>query len=916
MTIPVPLPEVPEPTTREVQKYLRERRIPRTAINITMGRAALRREKQLEQLPKGRDISIAQSDAPRQVIYGQARVGGVFSFAAISADNTKFYTVITVSGHEVESIEQIYLDDWRIDFAAVPGWSSAFVKVDGTTLYNADLYLEKNLGDDAQSALPNLVAEAIGWTPNNIQAGCAHVGLFWRWNAEIFGDGLPEVGFLVKGKQVYDPRTETTYWSDNAALCIADYLTDTRFGLGESWDRIDEDNLIAAADICDEVVSLLAGGTEKRYTCNGYFTSNESHEEILRRMAQAIGGNITYSGGKWRIWPAAWRAAALTLTEDDIVSDVAIETLVSRKSLFNRVRGTFVSAADRYQVVDYPPVVNSTYLTEDGSEELWEEINYHFVQSSATAQRLSKIELERVRQGIRVSFTAKLRALPLQVPETVALTLARYGWSSKTFEVENMEVIERQDGANSGIVVNLSLKESASGVYDWNSGNETLYDVAPNTSLPNPFVVQVPSGLTLESGTDHLYRRGDGTVFTRLYVTWDAVTDGFVLSGGSIEAQYKRSADSVWTPLSPIDPASDFFYILDVEDGVYYDCRIRFVNALGVKSAWFPEFAHLVVGKTAAPSNVTQIIGTVADYGIALAWTAVTDIDLKFYELREGNSWEDSEFVDYVQANKYRLLTRVAGSYTFLVKAIDTSDNPSATAASVTVTISAPAMLSGTFSFDGGDAVLTWASTPGSFAIKDYEVYFYDPFESGIPIGETRSTTIRVRAAWVDLRRFWIVARDIAGNESSPLNIDITVLRADRVATLTSEVIDNNVLLRWTAPPSGSLPIARYRILRGAVYESAVLLGSSDTTFKAYFEMVAGSYTYWVVPEDTAGNLGIEAPVAALVSEPPDFELQTNAALDPNDADTLDSIIIEGQFIRVPEGGGFFDLWSYLRGGP
>ena len=56
---------------------------------------------------------------------------------------------------------------------------------------------------------------------------------------DVFPRGLLTFSAIVKGKKVFDPRTSTTAWSANAALCLRDYLT-SDYGLGANSDEIND----------------------------------------------------------------------------------------------------------------------------------------------------------------------------------------------------------------------------------------------------------------------------------------------------------------------------------------------------------------------------------------------------------------------------------------------------------------------------------------------------------------------------------------------------------------------------------------------------------------------------------------------------------------------------------------------------
>jgi hypothetical protein len=159
-------------------------------------------------------------------------------------------------------------------------------------------------------------------TPNAWTAECLLLGktcVFLRLNYDVkyFAGGVPTISFLVHGKNdISDPRTSppTVGYTENVALIIADYLTDTTWGfkalLGT---EVPIPQLIAAANICDEQVALAIGGTEPRYSCNGHFNLTLKRGEVLQNLLTACAGRISYSGGQFVIYPAAWPGVSFLL---------------------------------------------------------------------------------------------------------------------------------------------------------------------------------------------------------------------------------------------------------------------------------------------------------------------------------------------------------------------------------------------------------------------------------------------------------------------------------------------------------------------------------------------------------------------------------------------------------------------------
>jgi hypothetical protein len=200
-------------------------------------------------------LTVRQAVAPRRVIYGSVRAGGIITFIALDSTGQYLYLVITLTGHEVSAINTMYFDNIPI---ALDGNGDATNVTSGNGLnYYGYVHAEKNLGTTGQSAFAGLVAATVGWTTAHRQRGCAGVYVRLKFNASLF-NGLPNITFDIDGRKCYDPRSTSTYFTQNVALCINDYLTSTDFGLGVDYaSRIDATLLSAAANCCDESVATI-----------------------------------------------------------------------------------------------------------------------------------------------------------------------------------------------------------------------------------------------------------------------------------------------------------------------------------------------------------------------------------------------------------------------------------------------------------------------------------------------------------------------------------------------------------------------------------------------------------------------------------------------------------------------------------
>lgn len=332
------------------------------------------------------------------------------------------HVVIVLAAHEVEEIEDIFFNDGIVALDG-NGDATADPYKQGSTVY-ASVY--KHLGTASQLADTVLVANSSGkWSSGHRLRGLAYVHAQLRFDEKAYASGLPNISALIKGRKVYDPRTEETEWSENAALCILDYVT-SEFGLNATLDEIDLNSFIAAANICDEEVDTI-DGTESRYTCNGVVDLAAKPRDILEDMLSSCAGFLTYTGGKWRLKVGAYNAPMYTLEAQHAREAVMLKPHRSRRSLINTVRGAFISPDHQWQPTDYPEISNSAYVTQDGDEQTAATLDLPFTQSSTMAQRIALIALEQNRRQKQILFPSNLVGFQLAAGNTIAVDLPRFG---------------------------------------------------------------------------------------------------------------------------------------------------------------------------------------------------------------------------------------------------------------------------------------------------------------------------------------------------------------------------------------------------------------------------------------------------------------------------------------------------------
>lgn len=608
--------------------------------------------------------------APREIVYGKVRKGGTYAYIAKSGTNQDLHLVIMLAGHEVEALEEIYFGD-ELAFNAAGTAQGRFVGFATVTKY---------LGTSGQTADANLIAAFPGvWTSDHRLRGIAYIYIKLTFNADVYRS-VPNISAVIKGKKVFDSRTSITAWSDNAALCTADYLNDSTYGLGAPHGtEIPAAELNAAANTCDELVSIPPSGTEKRYTCNGVISSSEEPQRSLEALLSAMQGSCIFSGGQWIIKAGAYEAPTLTLDENDLRGRMKVQPRRQRRELFNSVRGIYRGEKTQWQPADFPPLKGTTFITQDNGETIWHDVALPFTVTETMAERLAKIELYAAREQISVEYPCSLKALQRRAGDTIGITNTRTGWTNKPFFIADWDFATFGDDADAPILgCLLRLRETSAAVYDITAGEQTLVNSSPDSALPTPFTVGAITGLALTSTGEQLLDL-DGTVIPRIKVTWDAVTDEFVKSGGRIEVQFKKSADSTWLPSAYALGADTSTYIHGVQDGVNYDVRVRPVNTLGVHGAFTTVSNHTVASHTTAPATPSGLVVSVGTGKvIELRWTESTEADLDVYQVFRSTTNDSATAAKIADARTTKFIdSNVAYGtpYFYWIKAADRSGN-------------------------------------------------------------------------------------------------------------------------------------------------------------------------------------------------------------------------------------------------
>jgi hypothetical protein len=604
------------------------------------------------KMPSFNDSSMTQRSqmvrsaiSARSTVYGKCRVSGTIVYLSTTGTKNEYlHIVLTLAGHEVEAIDEVYFNDELVPL----------VSNTPTGFYAGVARVNKKRGVPGDTADADLISDTASltngkWTANHTLSGIAYLYVRLTWDAEKFPGGIPNISAVIRGKKVLDPRTATTAYSANAALCLRDYLTDTSLGMGMTASEVDDTAFGVAATICEEQVQILPVSPvvyENRYEANGVIVTSASPDENIGKLLSAMGGLIAYTGGRIVPYASGYRIPTVTLSEKHFVGPLNVQTRTSARDRVNSVKGVYVSETNNWQVTDFPTISSATYVTADNNNVFFRDVVLPFTTSPSCAQRLAVVELRRAREEITFSARFRLEAMQVRAGDTVMITNAKLGWSSKVFEV--MEWNFASDGTPPQVFVDMTLRETASSVYSWTVSDEIAVPDSPNTTLPDPFTLGAPTNLALTADGTTEFLQADGTAIPRIKVAWTAPASEFIQSGGSVVIEYKPNASTTYLTWSRVEGAqTEDFISSDVQIGTNYNVRIYGESYFGISTTYISS-SITVAGSTtppAAPTSIVYTTGNDANFGRAaplgggnrflacrVNWTAPANKDIAYYQ--------------------------------------------------------------------------------------------------------------------------------------------------------------------------------------------------------------------------------------------------------------------------------------------
>jgi hypothetical protein len=645
---------------------------------------------------------------------------------------------------------------------------------------------------------------------------------------------MPQIAAVIQGRLLYDPRTSNTVFSENPALVLADFATNTVYGMGRS---IDYASVIVAANACDSLV----GGLPRR-TIGLTIDSPQAVETWLDTLS-------TYAG----CW-AMVEGANVVLVADRPASSVrsflhASGDILGLKNLRRRgIAGLPTAIEIRYTdttIVPWRSLSVWAYLPGVQAGTFPRRESQISLPGITRASQASREAIERLNKLTLADLSCQLEvfdeALALQPGDVVTVTHP-IGLTAKAFRVQNVQSTQGRH--------NLDLLEYDAAVY---SDSVIATPSTPDTTLPSPLAaIGAVTGL---ASSEEIFKAGDGTIASRLRITWNTITDLWAIQY-SIKLTRMDTAGGLNSIQVDLGSSNVGLYVTGpLEDEYYYKIEVTANRTAYSVVSTVATLTVQALGKLLPPADVTGLTSTITPAGLVLNWTPVVDIDFDGYRVKQ-TLWSNG-VIQTVATTNVNLGYTAVGSQTYLVRAFDRSGNESANNASTTIVVNAVSAVSGLAgSVATGDLVLTWLAATASWPIAFYEVrYGGSAWGVGDTLADKVNTTRYLGAVGYTGARTWRVrAVDMAGNYGTEATVVVTVTVHTAPATFTSQFVDLDAELNW-ATTSGSLPLKHYEVRFGASWAAGTTaaLVSANTMRQPVAWLTR---QYWIAAIDIDGNAG------------------------------------------------------------
>jgi len=591
--------------------------------------------------PQDVSVSVAGEGAIIPEVYGRVVIDRPRIFAVGHSDNIVALGLLWCRG-EVSKIEKLYFGDLS------------------KSSQTQSMIHKHYLGTATQA--PDLVLQGTISGYNDSMAGLCYTRLTLA-AGDITAAGSIRV--IVQGKKLYDPRTTLTAYSTNFALMFRDLAVSR--GL-----TIDDVNIGAAADYCDELLPPITG--EKRRWGGFVFDKPDTVDNQLNLIAEHAGCFYVREGGTVKLVPDAPGSSVASFDDSTLDNMVEGSLKLTKRGLFSSPNQSIVEYRDQGA---WPWRTGYARTADPDGDVRATTYRMYGFQSYAVAYRHAVERQNRFNlSDLSISFETFDEGIQVEVGDIITVSHS-VGLSNKL-----MRVTDIRSSSFTGSWV-IDCEEYDPAIYSDVVETEPTWD---DIDVPSPIPVPRPGSptITFIETVDQ-----SGVAVLSANIDWPPLTLYPFLHSFEVRL---FNAEGPLEILITTGVTTDTEIVLGpLASGQEHRVDIVTIGPNNVKSEYRIKYFTAPYA-TSVPGDVKGFFARGLGNQLRASWDAVVSETLiAGYELRYGASgvtWANAATIDTVSALTLVTTALTAGTYDVLIKAKDIGGNESVNAArAVDITI-------------------------------------------------------------------------------------------------------------------------------------------------------------------------------------------------------------------------------------
>ncbi len=441
-------------------------------------------------------------DQPMSFNVGKFAAGGRRKYTGIHGEDGRYFVdVIELANIPCPGVPEFWVNDEKVtvDWGDLSSEGFGYVVTDFTSdgsdrmwvIYHdgnqttADAYLLDKFGADPVRP----------WESDMIGRGCPYVVITARFNTEIFSS-VPSVLTEMPVRPFYDIRKDSTNggsgshrwdnqstWeaTENPIVIIYNIIRGIYYG--SEWVyggqnlaafRLPASNWIAAANECDVLINLSAGGTEKQFRCGYEVFCDTEPLTVIEELLQTCNGRLAEVGGIFKVLVGAPGAAVFSFTDDDVLvtEGQSFNPFPPFSDTHNGIEATYPEPAEKWAAKDAPPRYSAEYMAADLDQQLVVRVEFDACPFKTQVQRVMRTMLKEERRFRTHEFYLPPTAWRLEPNDVISWTSDRNGYINKKFLI--VRIVGRRTFNQL-----VSLREIDPSDYDWTPSDELPTIIGP-----------------------------------------------------------------------------------------------------------------------------------------------------------------------------------------------------------------------------------------------------------------------------------------------------------------------------------------------------------------------------------------------------------------------------------------------------